>query len=361
MCPSSVAMVSVSKEHFERRDLPLPTIGHDDALLRVERCGLCGTDLEQYYQGLMSPYPYIPGHEPVGVIAEIGDGAAARWGLDVGDRVVVEAPLPCRECDQCARGAFHLCLHRRNLGFISTDVEPGLWGAYSEFLYLHPNTMLHPISKAVPLDIAATFNALSCGIGWVRESGLEAGRSILIQGAGQRGLASVLAAKTLGASKVIVSGLGADQHKLDIARALGADRTVNVEEESLTDVVADATGGDGVDVVLDLVPNDIQAFMDALAMVGHAGTVAVSSTKAGKALEGLTVESIVMKALTIKGLLGKASRDMQAAVALIEAQPDLAGSLHTHTYPLDDVEEALHTLGGVDTQEKAVAVCLAMD
>ena len=104
MRPRSLAMVSVSRERFERSDVALPDVGPDDALLRVERCGLCGTDLEQYYQGLMSPYPYIPGHEPVGVIAEIGDGAAARWGVDVGDRVVVEAALPCLECAQSARG-----------------------------------------------------------------------------------------------------------------------------------------------------------------------------------------------------------------------------------------------------------------
>ena len=312
-------MVGVSRQRFAKRDLPLPEIGNDDALLRVERCGLCGTDLEQYSDGLMSPYPYIPGHEPVGTIAEIGDGAATRWGLDVGDRVVVESPLPCRECVQCARGAFNLCSRRRNLGFISADVEPGLWGAYAEFLYFHPNSTMHKISNAVPLDVAATFKTISCGIGWVRESGLKAGQSVLIQGAGQRGLASVLAAKSMGATTVVVSGLPADRHKLEMASTLGADRTVNVEEDSLSDVVAELTGGDGVDVVLDLVPNENQTFLDALSMVAHAGTVGVVSTKAGKPLEGLTVESIVMKALTIKGLLGKSSRDMRAAVEFIES------------------------------------------
>ena len=106
-------------------------------------------------------------------------------------------------------------------------------------------------------------------------------------------------------------------------------------------------------------PNENQTFLDALAMGGHAGTVAVSSTKAGRPVEGLTVESIVMKSVTIKGLLGKSSRDMQTAVELIESELELAASLRTHTYQRDDVEQALHTLAGRDMAEPAAAVCLA--
>jgi len=151
--PSSLATVSVSRRRFAKRDLPLPEIGNDDALLQVERCGLCGADLEQYRDGLMSPYPYIPGHEPVGTIAVIGDGAATRWGFDVGDRVVVEAPLPCRECAQCVRVAFDLCSRRRNLGFISADVELFVAGTGSS----------HPDRKASLLGLGRFHQVVDSG------------------------------------------------------------------------------------------------------------------------------------------------------------------------------------------------------
>ena len=133
------AMVQTAPRVLEPRDLPLPEIDDDSALLRVETCGICGSDYEQFDGVLRTPMPVIPGHEPLGRIEKIGDAAARRWGVDVGDRVAVETMLSCRFCSECLQGRYHLCRKRRIYSYIPLDDEPGLWGAYAHHMYLHPN------------------------------------------------------------------------------------------------------------------------------------------------------------------------------------------------------------------------------
>jgi threonine dehydrogenase-like Zn-dependent dehydrogenase len=353
-------MVNVANRRFERQQIPVPAIGEEDALLRVERNGLCGSDVLQFTGDHPAPHPGIPGHEPVGIIEEIGSLAASRWDVAVGDRVVVESVIPCGQCRYCAARQLNLCLRRRNFGFISTDIPPSLWGGYSQYMYLDPHATLYRVSKDISLDIVAMFNVLACGFGWVQASGLEPGGRVLILGAGQRGLACVLAAKALGAGEVIITGLPADQHKLDAARALGADFAVDVEKEDVADIVAGVTDGDGVDVVLDLVPTNTASVVDAITLVREVGTVVLAGIKGNRAVPGLKTDEIVFKALTIKGVRGKGPESFMRAVSLIESNPLHVGQLHTHTYPLTSVEAALNTLSGANRQEKAISVCLSM-
>ena len=111
----TLAMVQTAPRTLVPRDLPIPDIDDESALLRVEACGICGSDYEQFDAALRTPMPVIPGHEPLGIIDKIGDGAAQRWGVDVGDRVAVETMLSCRFCDACLDGRYHLCRQRRGL------------------------------------------------------------------------------------------------------------------------------------------------------------------------------------------------------------------------------------------------------
>src|SRR5262249_795508 len=91
---TSRAIVQTGPRQLELRELPVPELTDDPALLRIEACGICGSDAEQYTGTIPVPYPLVPGHEPLGVIEAIGDRAAKRWGVDVGDRVAVEAVIP---------------------------------------------------------------------------------------------------------------------------------------------------------------------------------------------------------------------------------------------------------------------------
>ncbi|HTL86866.1 MAG TPA: alcohol dehydrogenase catalytic domain-containing protein, partial [Acidimicrobiia bacterium] len=123
------ALVLEAPGRLDLRELPLPEIGSDDALLRVEACGLCGTDHEQFTGELFPGYPFIPGHETIGVIERVGPEAAARWGVHEGDRVAVEVFLSCRECDACREGAYQRCVRhglKDMYGIGAVDRAPGL-------------------------------------------------------------------------------------------------------------------------------------------------------------------------------------------------------------------------------------------
>jgi len=106
---SARALVLEAPRHLGSRDFALPDIGDDDGLLRVEACGLCGTDHEQFTGELFPGFAFVPGHESVGIVERIGARAAARWGVREGDRVAVEVFQSCRECDACRAGAYQRC------------------------------------------------------------------------------------------------------------------------------------------------------------------------------------------------------------------------------------------------------------
>jgi threonine dehydrogenase-like Zn-dependent dehydrogenase len=365
MTDDSRAMVLTAPAVLELQRFQLPTIGPDDGLLRVERCGICGSDLEQVASGAYttttrSPFPVIPGHEPVGVIESIGDRASERWGVSVGDRVIVEPIVACGDCTMCAVGRQDNCLNRRDYGFISTDESPSLWGGYAEYLYLSPSSWLHRIPPEMPLDVAATYNAVTNGLHWGVESvGLQPGQSIAVLGAGQRGLGCVVAAAAIGASDILVTGLSTDRHKLDVALKVGATATVDIEREDLVARVEELTDGRGVDVVLDLAPSAPQTLVQAVNIVRPGGTIVVAGIKSGKPVTDFCTDNVVMKSITIKGVLSNPHASYEHAIELMAANPKPLEKLHTHTFSLEDAEEALRTLGGQVRSAEAICVCLA--
>lgn len=129
----------------------IPEITPDQALLRVEACGMCGSDAEQYrgafVRGGYHQYPVIPGHEFVGRIERIGDEAASRWKFGVGDRVAVEAYVGCGVCRNCQLGRAAFCPKMRCYGLTSMSEGSGLWGGYAQYVVLQPNTVLLPLPE----------------------------------------------------------------------------------------------------------------------------------------------------------------------------------------------------------------------
>ena len=240
----SFAMVQTAPRTLEPMDLPLPEIDDDSGILRIETCGICGSDYEQFEGVLRTPMPVVPGHEPLGVVAAIGDRAAKRWGVDVGDRVAVETMLSCRHCRPCLGGDYHLCDSRRIYSYIPLSDEPGLWGAYAQYMYLDPNCIVHKIDPELPASTAVLFNPIGAGFRWAVEIPRTGpGDTVLILGPGQRGLASVLACRAAGAERVFVTGLEADAAKLEIARRFGADATIDVDNENVRQRVLELTEG----------------------------------------------------------------------------------------------------------------------
>jgi 2-desacetyl-2-hydroxyethyl bacteriochlorophyllide A dehydrogenase len=334
------------------RDLPLPEIGDDDALLQVEACGICGSDYEQYEGALPVRLPVVPGHEPVGRIAAIGRLAAARRRLRVGDRVAVEALIPTGR-DPFAGGGLNA------YGYISADRAPGLWGGFAEYLYLAPQAVVHRVSHLIRPEIATLFNPIGAGFRWaVAMPRLRPGETIVVLGPGQRGLASVIAAKEAGAGRIIITGLARDERKLALAREFGADITVNVETEDLRTIVREATDNRGADVVVDVTAYATEAVTQAIDLARRGGRVVLAGTKGAKPVEGFFSDRIVMKELTVMGALGVDYDSYEKAIRLIESGRYQLARMHTHTVPLTDAERALDLLAGKIPGEEAIHIAL---
>ncbi len=352
-------MVQTAPRKLEAQELPIPEIGDSDALLRIDACGICGSDYEQFEGVLRTPMPVIPGHEPLGTIARIGDGAAKRWGVDVGDRVAVETMLSCRFCPECLAGRYHLCRSRRIYSYVPLSEPPGLWGSYAEYMYLDPNSIVHRIDPKLPPEIAVLFNPLGAGFRWAVEIPQTGpGDTVLILGPGQRGLASVLACREVGAEKIIVTGLAADARKLDLAREFGAHHTIDVENENAKRRVRELTDGRGADVVVDVSSYATKPVAEALDYVAPGGTIVLAGVKGFKPIPEFVSDKIVLKEISIRGAIGVTSTGYVNAIRLIESGRYPIEKMHTHDFGLRDAELAIRTLAREIPGEESIHSCL---
>jgi threonine dehydrogenase-like Zn-dependent dehydrogenase len=361
------AAVLVEPRKFEIQEFERPVVTTDAALLRVEICGLCGTDVDEFHGRMhrngLADLPCIPGHEPVGVIEEIGPVAAQRWKLAVGDRVAVEAHLACGACSACLEGEARLCErgdHREvNYGFIGTEVAPSLWGGYSEYLHLDPRSVLHPVSPSLPNELAAMFNPVGAGVRWaVERPNLRLGDTVAIFGCGQRGLACLIAAKAAGARQVIAIDLSRAAAKLELALALGADHVVVADEEPAVERVLELTGGRGVDVVVELTPGATRPVTQAVAMVRRGGTVILAGLKDMAPIPEFVSDQLVLRSIRLEGVFAVDSRSFRRAIEMLEADPAPFARFGTRTYPLERAAEAIARLSGEDGEAPAIHVAI---
>jgi threonine dehydrogenase-like Zn-dependent dehydrogenase len=339
------AATTVGTRKTELREYPWPEIPDDAGLLKIEAAGVCGSDWHAYNADRP---PRIMGHENVGRIYRIGPIAARRWGLKEGDRVALEEYLPCGHCEYCRAGEFRLCeeTEARRPGALrygTTPIShaPGLWGGYSQFQYLHPNSVFHRLPEHVPAELAAMCLPLGNGIQWAYlDAGAGPGKTILIQGPGQQGLACVIAAKAAGADRIIVSGLTRDAHRLEVATAFGADLTIQADRESLDEKVMAATEGRGVDISLDAAggPDTMAQAIRATKKNGQVFFAAASQDP--HALD------LLARRLTLRPCRGHSYRAVELALQYIAAGRFPLHLMATHRFGLDETDLAIRTLGG---------------
>jgi threonine dehydrogenase-like Zn-dependent dehydrogenase len=364
---SSRAIVQTGPRALELRELPVPEIQDDSALLRVEACGICGSDVEQYVGLLPLSWPLVPGHEPLGIIEKIGDQAARRWGVNVGDRVAVETLIPCGHCRACIEGRYQVCRGRGGFGgvglfgyaYVPLDHPPGLWGAYADYMYLDPFSIVHPVNKEIPANLAVMFNPLGAGFRWAVEiPDTGPGDTVLILGPGQRGLASVIAARAAGADTIIVTGLARDARKLALAQELGADHVINVDAEDVHARVREITDGRGADVVVEVSASSPEPVAEALYCVATSGRIVLAGVKGFKPVPNFVSDLAVLKEATIVGAFGVTARSYDAAIRLIESGRVPLEKIHTHDFALAEAERAIQTLAGEVPGEMSIHSCL---
>lgn len=348
---SARALVLERPRHLVIHDIPLPALGDDDALVRVEACGLCGTDHEQYTGELAGGFAFVPGHETIGIIETIGPRAAQRWQVAEGDRIAVEVLQSCRACDACLAGEYTRCKRHGvadMYGFIDVGRAPGLWGGYAEYQYLAPDSMVLPLPDNLDPIVATLFNPLGAGIRWgATLPGTGDGDVVAVLGPGVRGLCVAAAAREAGAGFVMVTGFGPrDAERLALASDFGADLVVDVAVDDPITALRDATGR-LADVVVDVTAKAPAAFAQAIKLVRTGGTVVVAGTRGwGIGAPGFFPDMVVMKEIRILGALGVDTTAYRAALDLLASGRYPFADLPRRCVGLDGAADLLATMAG---------------
>ena len=350
------AAVATDIRVTQTREFILPEPPADGGLLKIEMTGVCGSDWPYYLKYPKAKGALILGHESVGRIDRLGRGAAKKFGVREGDRVALEEYLPCGHCRYCRQQEFRLCDETDTLnkpgtiryGSTPVDIAPGLWGGFAQYQYLHPNSVFHRVPDAMPAELAAMALPLGNGVEWAYLQGrVKIGETVLIQGPGQQGLACVVAAKEAGAGAIIVTGLGtpSDTKRLALARRLGATHTINVQEHDALETVADITGGEMADLVLDCAAGGTETILSAIGLARKAGRIILGGWKF-RDVPNFPSDTLVRRFLTIKGMRGHSYEAVEIGLGIIASGKYPLREMATHVFGLGEVDLALRTVGG---------------
>lgn len=349
-----LAAVRTGPGTTELREFPLPEVPDNGALMKVEVAGICGTDVKLYAKP-RSEAPVIMGHENIGVVARAGRTFRERKGVEEGDRVFVEHYVPCFRCEWCHQGEYRHCyatdwrVNPRALryGYTSTANPPHLWGGFARYMYLPWNAVVHRVPDGVSAELAGIVTPMSNGIEWALfDAGVGYNSTVLIQGPGQQGLSQVVACKQAGAALIVVTGTTRDAARMDVAKALGADATIDVQTEDALERVMELTAGRGVDVVLDCTAGagtaPVLLGVDALRRRG--GTLVVQGEL--REFPGFPLGKLTEKAVTVKSARGHSYRACELALQQLASKRFPLDLLTTHTFGLRDVDLAIKSVGG---------------
>lgn len=291
----------------ELQDIAAPRMRADRVLLRVDAAGVCGSDLHmwRHHHSWQIKMPLVLGHEFCAVIEEVGDEVK---GFEPGMRVACEtAAEVCGRCVYCLGGKYNLCPHR--LGYGAT-----IDGAFTSTVLARPE-ILHHVPDHVPSSHAALTEPICVAYNAVVEKTLvEPGDVVVIQGPGPIGIMCLQLVRLRGASQIIMLGTNADAKRLEVAKQLGATRTLNVQEEDPLGFVKSVGDGFGADVVVDCTGVSI-ALKQALEMVRPAGKI----TKVGWGPQDLdfNLDPLVQKAATLQGSFSHTFGTWERALRLL--------------------------------------------
>lgn len=324
---------AASAPGIEIREVPVPTAGPGEVLLKVKRAGVCGTDLhiwiwDRWSQGRVKP-PVTLGHEFVGEVIDVGAGVT---NVRLGDLVSSESHVICHTCVACRTNLGHVCENTRTLGI---DIN----GGFAEYVTIPAVNAWH-IPPGVPLEVAAIMEPSGNAV-HTAFAGPLSGCNIGVTGCGPIGLFSIGVAKAAGASCVIASDVS--PYRLELARQMKADAVIDVSKENYVDRVRELTHGRGLDGVLEMSGNP-QAMRDGLQALRNGGRLS---------LLGLPTEPfdldwnrlLIFKGITLHGIVGQRMYETwdQLDQLLRSGRLDLRPSI-THTMPMERFDEAIALL-----------------
>jgi threonine 3-dehydrogenase len=314
---------------FTLEHIAVPAIGPNDVLIRVKAVGLCGTDQHIYTwdhwaQRRVKP-PLTIGHEFMGHVAAVGSAVKA---VAAGDRVSAEGHIACGVCRLCRTGEAHICEHVEIIG-VDTD------GSFADYIRM-PESNVWKLDPSIPDAWAAVFDPLGNAVHTVMAAGVSA-KSVVITGVGSIGLMAIPVARAAGAASVFA--VDVNLQKLALAKEVGADATFSAAQPDLVDDIITRTGGDGVDVLLEMSGSG-QAIDSGLAMVRNGGVAALLGIPSDD-VEINLAERIIFKGLTVLGINGRRMFETwyQTQALVTSGRVDLTPII-THELPFEEFERA---------------------
>src|SRR6266702_1620717 len=239
------ALLLSEYRHLEITDLPDPTPGPGELLVKVAACGICGSDVHGYdgSSGRRIP-PIVMGHEAAGRVAAVGPQVTA-WSE--ADRITFDSTISCGTCRYCTRGEVNLCDHRRVLGVSCSDYRCA--GAFAEYVIV-PQRIVYRLPDSLSFSEAAMLEAVAVAVHAVSLAQISPGSNALVVGAGMIGLLVLQALRVAGCSRIYVADL--DRSRLKLAQDVGATATLSAEADLVAEIMQ-LTGGTGVDVAVEAV------------------------------------------------------------------------------------------------------------
>jgi L-iditol 2-dehydrogenase len=319
----------------------VPSLQEGEVLIKVNSVAICGSDpaiVAKGWKGYSKLGEFIPGHEFTGTVAAVAPDVTE---FQVGERVAVEPHKGCYRCENCLRGLYTTCLNYGNLEKGHRHYGFSTNGAYAEYAACHINT-LHRIPASISFEEGALLTGAGTVLyGYERIGWVKPGETVVVTGPGAIGLMSAHIAKVLGAGRVILTGTR--EERLAIGRQMGADITLNVHEVNVREQVMQLTHGIGADMVVECTGQPGPA-AEALEIIRKNGRISYNGIYHETVT--LQLDKIVQWNLLITGPKAEGMLNMERAIPLMADGRINFKPLITHTFCLDDINQAFDTFTG---------------
>src|SRR5690242_9268843 len=307
-------------------ELPTPEIGPGELLVQMQACGLCASDVMEWY---MKPRaPIYPGHEPVGIIAAVGEGVPQ---FSIGQRVFIHHHVPCMVCHFCRRGSYSQCLT-----FRSTRLHPGGLAEYIRVPATNVQLDVLPLPDELSFEAATLIEPLACCVRGINRSGMQPGDSVLVLGAGSNGLMLAQLAQQRGALRVIV--VDPIAYRRQRALDAGIDFAFDSHQSVLEQIYA-VNDGRKPDIVL-VTPSSISAMEQGLALVGPGGTVLLFAPPSQADILPISPNTLFFQEITLRTSYSAGPYETRLALDLLRTGRIRPETVITHQFPLKDAAKA---------------------
>jgi len=315
--------VYYSNQDIRIEEVEVPKVGAGELLIRTEACGICGTDVLEWYRKKRAPI--VLGHEATGVVAEVGEGVTK---FRCGDRVFVSHHVPCGVCRYCLAGKETACETLR-----TTNYYPGGFSQYIRVPKINVDRGTYLLPDSVSFEEGVFIEPLGCVIRGQRVAKVKKDDTLLILGSGIAGLLHIQLARLMGVSRLIATDIS--DKRLDYAKRFGADLTINAGREDVMQALLHFNGRRADRVVL--CTGASSAYEDALRCVDRGGVILFFAVPDPSYRAYIPVTDYWRNEVTLTTSYGAAPKDLEEALKIISSRSLELSGLITHRLPLSDI------------------------